>query len=57
MDKHILLDKIDSIRHSQVGTDNEEFIPGMVACAVPIPNGDNPVLQQCLLMAPQSVNP
>ena len=43
VDKHILLDKIDSIRHSQVGTDNEEFIPGMVACAVPIPNGDNPV--------------
>ncbi|NOL48826.1 IclR family transcriptional regulator [Pelistega europaea] len=37
IDKQILLDEIKRIRKVEVSTDNEEFIPGMVACAVPIP--------------------
>ena len=27
-------------RETKVGIDNEEFIPGMVACSVMIPNGE-----------------
>lgn len=36
--KNQLLQTIAKIRDTQIGTDNEEFIPGMVACAVLIPN-------------------
>lgn len=42
-DKEAFLKAISQTRHTQLGVDNEEFIPGMVACAVPIPNGDQPV--------------
>ncbi len=31
-----LTEEIDEIRRSKVGTDNEEFVIGMVACAVPV---------------------
>ena len=41
-DKEQFLQAIDRIRDAQLGVDNEEFISGMVACAVPIPNGDQP---------------
>ena len=41
-DKEQFLQAIDKIRESQLGLDNEEFISGMVACAVPIPNDDQP---------------
>ena len=41
-DKKQLMTSIAEVRKTQIGTDNEEFIPGMVACAVPIPNGDQP---------------
>lgn len=37
-DKKQLMQTITKIRDTQVGTDNEEFITGMVACAVLIPN-------------------
>ena len=39
-DKNQLLKTIAKTRDTQIGIDNEEFIPGMVACAVLIPNGD-----------------
>ena len=32
---------IAKTRDTRVGIDNEEFIPGMVACAVLIPNDEN----------------
>ena len=41
-DKQQLLHTIDQARTAKMGVDNEEFIPGMVACAVPVPNGDQP---------------
>ena len=31
-----LTEEIETIRRSKVGTDNEEFVTGMVACAVPV---------------------
>jgi IclR family acetate operon transcriptional repressor len=39
-DKKQLMQTIAKMRDTQVGIDNEEFIPGMVACAVLIPNGE-----------------
>ena len=39
-DKKQLMQTITTTRDTQVGIDNEEFIPGMVACAVMIPNGE-----------------
>ena len=39
-DKRQLMKTIAETRESQIGIDNEEFIPGMVAFAVMIPNGD-----------------
>lgn len=36
--KEQLLQTIAQTRDTQIGIDNEEFIPGMVACAVMIPN-------------------
>ncbi|WP_201558613.1 IclR family transcriptional regulator [Psychrobacter sp. 72-O-c] len=39
-DKKQLMQTITTTRDTKVGIDNEEFIPGMVACAVMIPNGD-----------------
>ncbi|AUZ05374.2 MULTISPECIES: IclR family transcriptional regulator [Vitreoscilla] len=35
-----LFQTLQQAKALQLGLDNEEFIPGMVACAVPIPNGD-----------------
>lgn len=35
-----LIHTLQQAKALQLGLDNEEFIPGMVACAVPIPNGD-----------------
>ena len=32
---------IAKTRDTRIGIDNEEFIPGMVACAVLIPNDEN----------------
>lgn len=40
--KEQFMQAIDLARASQLGIDNEEFIPGMVACAVPVPNGGQP---------------
>lgn len=37
VDKQQFLEELKRIRKLQVSTDNEEFIPGMIACAVPIP--------------------
>lgn len=37
--KNHLMQTIAKTRDTQIGIDNEEFIPGMVACAVLIPNG------------------
>lgn len=37
VDRQLFLDELKRIKKAQVSTDNEEFIPGMVACAVPIP--------------------
>lgn len=39
-DKKQLIQTIVRTRETEVGIDNEEFIPGMVACAVMIPNKD-----------------
>ncbi|MBP3944675.1 IclR family transcriptional regulator [Psychrobacter sp. K31L] len=39
-DKKQLMQTISATRETGVGIDDEEFIPGMVACAVMIPNGD-----------------
>lgn len=39
-DKKQLIQTISKARDTKIGVDNEEFIPGMVACAVLIPNGD-----------------
>ncbi len=44
--KNTIIDKdelINCLKHTNkngYGVDNEEFIPGMVACSVPVPNGD-----------------
>jgi len=35
-DPHKLTDALDEVRKSQVGVDNEEFVDGMIALAVPI---------------------
>lgn len=40
-DKKQLMQTISKTRDTRVGIDNEEFIPGMVACAVLIPNDEN----------------
>ena len=37
-----LIATLKHIKTQQLSTDQEEFIPGMVACAVPIPNGNQP---------------
>lgn len=39
-DKKQFLKCLEQYQENGYSTDNEEFIPGMVACAVPIPNGD-----------------
>ena len=39
-DKQQLIDTIARTRETGIGIDNEEFIPGMVAFSVMIPNGD-----------------
>lgn len=41
-DRQQLMKTIAEAKKNQLSIDNEEFIPGMVACAVPIPNGSNP---------------
>lgn len=40
-DKKQLMQTIANTRETKVGVDNEEFIPGMIACAVLIPNEEN----------------
>lgn len=40
-DKKQLMQTIATTRETKVGVDNEEFIPGMIACAVLIPNEEN----------------
>lgn len=38
--KNLLMQTVAKTRDTQIGIDDEEFIPGMVACAVLIPNGE-----------------
>ncbi|MDO5667099.1 MAG: IclR family transcriptional regulator [Alcaligenaceae bacterium] len=40
IDKAALLTCLEQTNKNGYGVDNEEFIPGMVACSVPVPNGD-----------------
>lgn len=40
VDKDAFVLCLEQTRKNGYGVDNEEFIPGMVACSVPVPNGD-----------------
>jgi DNA-binding IclR family transcriptional regulator len=47
VDTQILEAELEQIKVSRVGTDNQEFVDGMVACAVPI-NDSSGKLCACL---------
>lgn len=47
-----LIQTLEQAKTLQLGLDNEEFIPGMVACAVPIPNGDKEPFAAVFIHAP-----
>ena len=43
-DPDVLMAATDAIAKTRIGTDNEEFIPGMVAAAVPITDSSGKLL-------------
>lgn len=51
-DADILEIELQSIRKTSVGTDNEEFVDGMVACAVPVYNRQGKLLACLFTHAP-----
>ncbi len=51
-DKTVLYQELNSISGTQLGIDNEEFVAGMVACAVPIYGQNNEFLAALYTHAP-----
>ena len=51
-DADVLETELQSIRKTSVGTDNEEFVDGMVACAVPVYNSQGKLLACLFTHAP-----
>lgn len=52
VEKEVLLETIKSIKKQGFAVDDEEFIPGMVACAVPILSPDDEVFATLFTHAP-----